>query len=68
MMMKKHTPQILGFLVGAVAGYLYYFFVGCKTGSCPLTGNPYISSLFGGVFGLLLADVIKDFFRSKKSA
>lgn len=67
-MMKKYLIQFLGFLAGALAGYLYYSLVGCKTGTCPLTGNPYISTLFGGIFGLLLADVIADLFRSKKSA
>jgi len=68
MVMKKYKVQISGFLIGGIAGYFYYSLIGCKTGACPLTGNAYISTLFGGIFGLLLVDVIKDLFRPKKSA
>lgn len=41
--------------VGAAGGYLYYRFVGCKSGACPLTANPWISTLYGALMGLLLA-------------
>ncbi|CUS77536.1 hypothetical protein JGI14_106918 [Candidatus Kryptonium thompsonii] len=37
--------------VGAVAGYLYYFFIGCKTNTCPITANPYLSTLYGLLIG-----------------
>ncbi len=66
--MKKYIKQIIGFFVGAVAGFLYYRFIGCKSGSCPLTGNPYVSVLFGGIFGMLIVDSISDLFKSKKTA
>lgn len=52
---KKHLKTILFVLVGAVAGYLYYALVGCVTGSCAITSNPVASTLYGGVFGLLLS-------------
>lgn len=41
--------------VGAAAGYAYYRFIGCKTGACPLTSNPWISTLYGALIGLLIA-------------
>jgi hypothetical protein len=66
--MKKYLKQIIGFVLGAIAGYSYFIFVGCKTGTCPLTSNPYISTLFGGIFGLLIVDSIVDLFKSKKAA
>ncbi len=40
---------------GAAAGYGYYRFIGCKTGACPLTSNPWISTLYGALIGLLIA-------------
>jgi hypothetical protein len=38
---------------GAVLGFGYYKLVGCSSGACPITSNPYISSLFGAVMGFL---------------
>ncbi len=46
--------KILPVLVGAVLGYAYYYFIGCRTGSCPITGSPYISTLYGALIGLVL--------------
>jgi hypothetical protein len=44
----------IGAVVGAVAGFAYYRFVGCATGSCPITSNPWISTGYGAVLGALL--------------
>jgi hypothetical protein len=46
---------ILSILLGAVAGFAYHRFVGCRTGACPITANPYISTLYGAVLGFLLS-------------
>ena len=44
----------LGVLVGAAAGYAYYRLVGCSSGTCPITSNPWISTGYGAVMGLLV--------------
>jgi len=46
---------IIGVIIGGVAGFLYYKFVGCRTGSCPITSNPLSSIFFGAIFGGLIA-------------
>ena len=46
---------IIGVVVGGGLGFAYYKFVGCSTGTCPLTSNPIISSLYGMVVGALVA-------------
>ena len=46
---------ILGVLVGGGLGFAYYKFVGCSSGTCPLTSNPIISAIYGAVLGVLLA-------------
>jgi hypothetical protein len=46
---------IIGVVVGGGLGYAYYRLVGCSTGTCPLTSNPFITIICGGVFGALVA-------------
>lgn len=57
--LKKNLLGIIGFVAGAIGGYAYYYFIGCNTGTCPLTSNPYISVIFGAVIGYLLLDMFK---------
>ncbi len=49
--------------IGALFGYLYYFFVGCKVGTCPITSNPYFSTLFYGM--IIGVGVYLTFFTDK---
>lgn len=44
---------VLSSLVGAVVGFLYQRFVGCRTGTCAITSNPYVSTLYGAFIGYL---------------
>jgi hypothetical protein len=46
---------VIGVVVGGGLGFGYYKFVGCSTGTCPLTSNPFISTLYGMVVGALVA-------------
>jgi len=52
----KKKLLILGRIVipvflGATAGYLYYHYIGCVSGHCPITSNPYISTTYGAAIG-----------------
>ncbi|MDO9152889.1 MAG: DUF6132 family protein [Paludibacter sp.] len=55
----KHYLKIIGATAGAIGGYLYYYFVGCQSGGCPITSNPYISIVYGALMGYLLFDMFK---------
>lgn len=44
----------MGIVVGAIAGYLYYFYVGCASGTCSITSKPLNSSLYGALMGGLV--------------
>ena len=46
---------IVGVALGGLLGFVYHRIVGCRTGACPITANPYISTLYGGLMGLLVA-------------
>ena len=53
--------RLLPVLGGAIIGFAYYYYIGCNSGGCPITGNPYISTIYGAILGLILA------FPSKKN-
>ena len=50
---------IIGALIGGIIGYfVFYKLIGCSNGTCPITANPYVSTAYGAVLGILLAGVI----------
>ncbi len=49
---------IIGAIIGGGLGFAYYKFVGCSTGTCPLTSNPIISTVYGVVVGGLIGGSI----------
>ena len=50
---------LIGAVVGAVLGFGWYKLVGCSTGTCPLTSNPVVSTLYGMVVGALIAGSLR---------
>ena len=44
----------IGIIVGAIAGYFYYFYIGCSSGTCAITSKPLNSTLYGGLMGGLV--------------
>jgi hypothetical protein len=65
--MKKILIKMSLFAVsGALLGYAYYYFIGCRTGSCPLTGNPLITTLYGMLMGTVLGFDSRIFQLKKK--
>lgn len=47
----------VGVIVGLLAGYAYYHFVGCNSGTCAITSKPLNSTLYGGLMGGLLFNI-----------
>jgi len=45
----------VGGLAGALVGLALYKFVGCRTGTCPLTANPWVAMCLWGLMGVLVA-------------
>jgi hypothetical protein len=53
-MNKKVILTLIGIIIGAVAGYLYYLNIGCESGRCAITSKPINSTLYGGLMGGLI--------------
>ncbi len=43
-----------GILIGGLLGFAYYYFIGCNSGGCAITSNPYRITAYGMLFGALL--------------
>jgi Family of unknown function (DUF6132) len=56
-LMKNWMIWGIGIVIGAAGGYLYWYFVGCVSGSCAITSSPVNSTLYGGLMGGLLGNV-----------
>lgn len=54
---KGYIITGIGIAVGLIAGYAYYYFVGCATGTCAITSKPLNSTLYGGLMGGLLFNI-----------
>jgi hypothetical protein len=53
--MNTMMRAVIGGVVGAAIGFAMYRFVGCRTGACPLTANPWVAMVLWGLMGVLLA-------------
>ena len=57
--LKSNSLFILGVIIGGIAGFLYWNFIGCNTGTCAITSKPLNSSIYGSVMGGLVFSLIK---------
>ena len=55
--LKRLLRPLLFTIGGALVGLGYYYVVGCSAGSCSITSNPIISTVYMGVVGLLLSGI-----------
>ena len=56
---KKWIRPALFTMGGALAGLAYYHFIGCASGSCPITSSPVGSMLYMGLIGWLLSGLFR---------
>jgi hypothetical protein len=48
---RMFLHMVLYVVGGAAVGFGYHKIVGCRSGACPITANPYISTLYGALVG-----------------
>lgn len=59
--------HVMGIFFGAAGGYAYFYFIGCQTGTCSITSNPWLSVLWGMAVGYLVFDLFHKGGKSKPS-
>jgi hypothetical protein len=57
---SKHLLTIVFAVAGAIAGFFYWKYVGCQSGTCVIKSVWYLSTLFGLVMGGLLGNMAED--------
>ena len=62
----KYKLTLLGLALGLVGGYLYYYFVGCQSGTCAITSSPVNSTIYGGFMGSVLLNIFEKDNTKKK--
>jgi outer membrane lipoprotein SlyB len=53
--MHAAWKTVIGAAAGAAVGYVLYRTIGCRTGACPITGNPYVAMAVYGLLGAILS-------------
>jgi hypothetical protein len=45
----------IGIVAGGLGGFLFFYYVGCKSGSCAITSNPLSSIIMGSFLGFVVS-------------
>jgi len=59
LLFHKYKRELIGITLGALAGFLYWKFVGCSSGTCMITSRPINSTLYGALIGFLVLGIFK---------
>jgi mannitol-specific phosphotransferase system IIBC component len=57
--LNSNKLYLIGILVGAIGGYIYWQQVGCVSGTCAITSKPLNSTLYGSMMGALVFGMFK---------
>ena len=58
-LLHKYKLDLMGIGLGAMAGFMYWKFIGCASGTCMITSKPLNSSLYGALMGYLVIGMFK---------
>lgn len=58
--MKKMLLFAIPTVLFAVAGFAYYYYVGCSSGACAITSSPIFSTAFGAIIGASVGVTLSD--------
>ncbi len=57
--LNNNKLYLIGSIIGAIGGYIYWQQVGCVSGTCAITSKPLNSTLYGAIMGALMMGMFK---------
>ena len=51
--LNKYKWKFVEVSIGAIAGFAYWYYIGCTSGTCPIQSNWHTSTLYGGLIGYI---------------
>jgi len=51
---------LIGSVIGGILGFLYYKYIGCYTGGCPIKSDPSLSTIYGAIIGALVFELMHE--------
>ena len=54
---QNNKLHLIGVILGGIAGFLYWKYVGCLTDTCAITSNTIRSTIYGTIMGSLLLSI-----------
>jgi hypothetical protein len=69
MLKNKRVVSLIGLLLGSAAGYFYWKYVGCISGTCMIWQNMWMSTGYGAVLGWLIVSTgfdVKNYINKQK--
>jgi hypothetical protein len=64
--LRKYIPEIVGTILGAAGGFLYWKYIGCLSGKCVIKSNWYLMVPWAMILGYLAGSMTGDFLRKRK--
>lgn len=55
----QNKLTLMGVVIGAIGGYIYYASVGCASGTCAITSSPVNSTIYGALLGGLFFNLFE---------
>jgi len=52
--LKTYRWKLVGVAIGAMAGFAYWYYIGCASGTCRIQSHWHTSTLYGGLIGYVL--------------
>ena len=57
--LHQYRLVIIGIVLGAVIGFMYWKLIGCNSGTCVITSKWHNSTVYGAVMGGLFLSIFK---------